>query len=79
MLNQVYVSSQYASVIGCLMYTMVCTRPNIAHVVSVVSKYMVQPGRRHLVAVKWILLCLRGTTDVGHVYEGVDTVLNVTS
>ena len=30
----------YASTIGSLMYAMVCTRPNIAHVVGVVSKFM---------------------------------------
>ena len=28
----------YASAMGCLMYVMVCTRPNLAHAVSVVSK-----------------------------------------
>ncbi|KAL0359850.1 UNVERIFIED_CONTAM: Retrovirus-related Pol polyprotein from transposon TNT 1-94 [Sesamum angustifolium] len=33
----------YASAVGCLMYTM-CTRPNLAHVVSQVSKYMSKPG-----------------------------------
>ena len=30
----------YASVVSCLMYVMVCTRPDLAHVVSQVSKYM---------------------------------------
>ena len=30
----------YASVVGCLMYTMVLTRPGLSHAVSVVSKYM---------------------------------------
>ena len=29
-----------AFTIGSLMYAMVCTRPNIAHVMGVVSKYM---------------------------------------
>jgi hypothetical protein len=37
----------YASVVGCLMYVMVCTRPDLAHAVSVVSKYMGNPGRQH--------------------------------
>jgi hypothetical protein len=35
----------YASVVGCLMYAMVCTRPNIAQAVSVVSKFMANLGR----------------------------------
>ena len=35
----------YASAVGCLMYAMVCTRPNLAHVVSTISKYMANPGK----------------------------------
>ncbi|RVW59168.1 Retrovirus-related Pol polyprotein from transposon TNT 1-94 [Vitis vinifera] len=30
----------YASAIGSLMYVMVCTRPDIAHAVGVVSKFI---------------------------------------
>ena len=30
----------YASAIGSLMYAMVCTRPNIAHTLGVMSRYM---------------------------------------
>ncbi|KAL0460526.1 UNVERIFIED_CONTAM: Retrovirus-related Pol polyprotein from transposon TNT 1-94 [Sesamum latifolium] len=30
----------YASAVGCLMYAMVCTRPDLAHAVSQVCKYM---------------------------------------
>ena len=35
----------YANSVGCLMYGMVCTRPDISHVVGVVSKYMANPGK----------------------------------
>ncbi|KAL7001863.1 hypothetical protein U1Q18_052394 [Sarracenia purpurea var. burkii] len=55
----------YASAFGCLMYAMVCTRPDLAHAVSTVSKYMANPGREHWKAVKWIFRYLRGTTDHG--------------
>ena len=51
----------YASVVGCLMYAMVCTRPDLAHVVSVVSKFLSNPGRMHWDVVKWIFRYL--TTD----------------
>ncbi|XP_039115232.1 secreted RxLR effector protein 161-like [Dioscorea cayenensis subsp. rotundata] len=34
----------YASAVGCLMYTMVCTHPNMAHTISQVCKYMSKPG-----------------------------------
>ena len=45
----------YANTIGCLMYAMVCTRPDISHVVGVVSNYMKNPGNEHWNAVKWVL------------------------
>ncbi|CAA0823451.1 cysteine-rich RLK (RECEPTOR-like protein kinase) 8 [Striga hermonthica] len=53
----------YASAIGSLMYAMVCTRPDIAHAVGVVSRFMSNPGVMHWEAVKWILRYLRGTKD----------------
>ena len=42
----------YALAIGSLMYAMVCTRPNIAHAVGVVSRFMSKPGKQHWEAVK---------------------------
>ena len=33
----------YASAVGCLMYAMVCTRPDLAHAMTTISKYMVLP------------------------------------
>ena len=53
----------YASAVGSLMYVMVCTRPDIAHVVGVVSRYMSHPGIEHWNVVKWILRYLRGTSS----------------
>ena len=37
----------YASAIGSLMYVMVCTKPDIAQVVEVVSRYMNNLGKMH--------------------------------
>nr|CAD1833681.1 unnamed protein product [Ananas comosus var. bracteatus] len=37
----------YASAIGSLMYAMLCTRPYIAHAVSVTSRYQSNPGLEH--------------------------------
>ena len=42
----------YTSAMGCLMYVMVCTRPDLAHAVSVVNKYMTNLGRQYWDAVK---------------------------
>ena len=42
----------YASAIDSLMYAMVCTRPDIAHAMGVVSKFMSKPGKQHWEVVK---------------------------
>ncbi|GJV78479.1 gag-pol polyprotein [Tanacetum coccineum] len=57
----------YASVVGSLMFAMICTRPDIAHAVGVVSRYMAEPGREHWEAVKRILR-YKGTSDVALCY-----------
>ncbi|KAH9751443.1 hypothetical protein KPL71_014298 [Citrus sinensis] len=59
----------YASVVGSLMYSMVCTRPDISQAVSMVSKYMHNPGKNHWLMVKWILQYLYGTVDVGLLFK----------
>ncbi|GJY08649.1 retrovirus-related pol polyprotein from transposon TNT 1-94 [Tanacetum coccineum] len=51
-----------------LMYLMVCTRPDIAYAVSVVRRYLANPGNNHWEAVKWILKYLKSTANVGLVY-----------
>ncbi|KAJ9672283.1 hypothetical protein PVL29_025766 [Vitis rotundifolia] len=37
----------YASTVGSLMYVMVCTRPDIAHVVGVVKRFLSNPNKEH--------------------------------
>ena len=37
----------YASAVGCLMYVMVLTRHDLSYAVSVVSRYMANPGKEH--------------------------------
>ena len=59
----------YVNAVGCLMYLMVCTRPNISHVVSVVSRCMVDLGKEHLNAIKWIFRYLIGTHDFGILFD----------
>ena len=53
----------YASLVGSLMYAMVCTRLHMAHAVGVVSRYMSHPGIEQWNVVKWILKYLRGTSS----------------
>uniref|UniRef100_A0A2N9ER08 Integrase catalytic domain-containing protein n=1 Tax=Fagus sylvatica TaxID=28930 RepID=A0A2N9ER08_FAGSY len=59
----------YASAVGCLMYAMVCTRLDLAHAVSTVSRYMANPGREHWNAVKWIFRYLKGTAEHGILFS----------
>jgi hypothetical protein len=54
----------YSSAVGSLMYAMVCTRPDIAHAVGIVSRYLSNPGKEHWEAVKWILRYLKGTSKL---------------
>ncbi|KAE8715770.1 hypothetical protein F3Y22_tig00110160pilonHSYRG00432 [Hibiscus syriacus] len=58
----------YSNVVGYLMYAMVCTRLDLAHVVSQVCKYMSKPGKQHWEAVKWIFRYLKGTVGHGIVF-----------
>jgi len=60
----------YASTVGSLMYAMLCTRPDIAHAVGVVSRYMNNLEKEHWMTVKWILRYLRGTTYQALCYGG---------
>ena len=55
----------YANAVGCLMYAMICTRPDITHVVSVVSKFMTNLWKEHWNTVKLILRYLKRTKDFG--------------
>ncbi|GJY15046.1 retrovirus-related pol polyprotein from transposon TNT 1-94 [Tanacetum coccineum] len=65
----------YASAVGSVMYTMVCTRPDIAHAVGVVSRFMSNPGREHWEAVKWLLRYLKGTSKTTLCFSRKEVVL----
>ncbi|CAL2228538.1 unnamed protein product [Prunus armeniaca] len=59
----------FAGLVGCLMYAMVCTHPDLAQAVSVVSRYMANLGKQHWTAAKWILRYLKGTKKFGILFE----------
>ena len=54
----------YSSAVGSLMYAMVCIRPDIAHAVGVVSRFLSNPRKSHWEAVKWIFRYFRGTSKL---------------
>lgn len=71
----------YASVVGSLMYTMVCTRSDISHAVGVVSYYMGNLGTAHWETVKWLLRYLKGISSMALCFRkgsiGLEGFINV--
>ncbi|RDX86447.1 hypothetical protein CR513_32215, partial [Mucuna pruriens] len=65
----------YASIVGSLMYAMVCTRLDIAHVIGTDSIFLSNPGREYWNAVKWILRYLYGTSDLRLCFGGDNLTL----
>ncbi|XP_057775528.1 secreted RxLR effector protein 161-like [Salvia miltiorrhiza] len=62
----------YANAIGFVMYLMISTRPDIAYVVSCLSRYMANPGMPHWEAVKWLLRYLKSTVNYGLSFDKSD-------
>ncbi|MCO5567590.1 hypothetical protein L7F22_021284 [Adiantum nelumboides] len=63
----------YAFACGSLMYAMIATRPDIAFVVEVVSRYMSNPGKKHWEAVKGIMRYLKHTKSMHICYGNQDS------
>ena len=65
----------YASAIGSIMYAMLCTRPDVAHAISLTSRYQSDPGLEHWTAVKNIVKYLRRTKDMFLMYGGEEELV----
>ena len=59
----------FASVVGSLIYAMLCTRLDICYAVGIVSRYQSDPREEHWIAVKHILKYLRRIRDYMLVYS----------
>lgn len=59
----------HVSIIGCLMYDMVCTRPDLAPIISHIYKFMSKSGNHHWKAIKWIFRHLKGRKGHGSVFR----------
>ena len=51
---------------------MVCARPDISYAISMISRYMHDPGKEHWMAVKWIMRYIQVTNDIGLKYQRKD-------
>jgi hypothetical protein len=58
----------YASVIGRLMYAIVCTRLDIAHAVGFFSRYMSKLQKEHTIVKRAFFRYLCGTYSYGFLY-----------
>lgn len=59
----------YFNVVGSIMYTMISTQPDLAHAISVRSRFMANPGRPHWEAMKRLMRYLNFTKDEGLIYK----------
>ncbi|CAI7852431.1 unnamed protein product, partial [Closterium sp. NIES-53] len=73
----VELSAPYHELVGCLMYLMTCTRPDLAYPLSILARY-VAPGRHrpeHMAASKRVLRYLCNTSGIGLVLGGRSPVV----
>ena len=59
----------YALVIWYIMYVMLCTKPNVVHALSVMSRYQADPSLKHQNIVKYILKYLRMIKNILRIYR----------
>ena len=64
----------YREMIGCLIYCMTCTRPDLAFCVTKMSQYLSKPTQDHLNAVKRILRYIKGTIDYKLTYSKLENL-----
>ncbi|CAI7822856.1 unnamed protein product [Closterium sp. NIES-54] len=70
-------SGSYPELVGCLMYLMTCTRPDLAYPLSILARY-VAPGRHrpeHMAAAKRVLRYLCSSLGLGLVLGGRSPVV----
>ena len=67
-------SKPYRSLIGCLPYITTCTRPDIAYVVTQLSRFLEKPGLQHWSAAIRVVRYLKTTHQTGVVYQGTGSV-----
>ncbi|CAI7734330.1 unnamed protein product, partial [Closterium sp. NIES-53] len=70
-------SGPYPELVGCLVYLMTCTRPDLAYPLSILARYDA-PGRHrpeHMAAVKRVLRYLCSTSGLGLVLGGRSPVV----
>ena len=57
------------------MYAMVCSRPDTALAIIVLSRFLSNPSKKHWNAVKWVMRYLKGTTNLNLNFGGEKPML----
>jgi Reverse transcriptase (RNA-dependent DNA polymerase) len=60
----------YRELVGSLLYLSTCTRPDLAHSVGMLSRFVSAPTEEHWAAAKQVLRYIAGTIELGIVYGG---------
>ncbi|CAI7757506.1 unnamed protein product, partial [Closterium sp. NIES-53] len=70
-------SGQYPELVGCLMYLMTCTRPDLTHPLNILARYVASGRHRpeHWRATKRVLRYLCSTSGMGLVLGGRGSVI----
>ncbi|CAI7859256.1 unnamed protein product [Closterium sp. NIES-53] len=70
-------SGPYPELVGCLMYLMTCTRPDLAYPLSILARYVAHERHRpeHMAAAKRVLRYLCSTSGMGLVLGGRSPVV----
>nr|GFA87104.1 zinc finger, CCHC-type [Tanacetum cinerariifolium] len=66
---------EYSRAIGCFMYAMMSTRPDIAYAVGRLSKLTSNHSRQHCHAITRVFKYLKGTMNYGLSYVGYPSML----
>ena len=64
--------TKYMAMVGSLLYAMLSTRWDIAQSVSALTRFMQNPGPAHMKAAEQVMRYMKGTTDRGLEYNGLN-------
>ncbi|XP_031257797.1 secreted RxLR effector protein 161-like [Pistacia vera] len=58
----------YSNAVGFVMYSMISTKPDLANAISLLSRFMSNPGNEHWNALKWLMRYINGTVQIGLIF-----------
>ena len=77
--DEIFNQKDYASIIGSLSHATDCTRPDIAYVVGVLSRFTSKLSKDHWLAIERVMRYLIGTKNYGLFYKKYPAVIEVFS